>query len=260
MIEKIKEKTVEEKGVVIAYWNDIRLDKKLIGKPVENDWGYSYTFITLPKNNTYDDDYGFFISSKLVYSTVFSLPNDYKIELQKNPDLRVSGRRYKRYKLSGLELKNTVFKNYIVDLDAEAAERLENESADRDRRNKKIIGRIVYGRYLGNSYGRDMEWFSDYFFDHNGSFSNERYEKVRNVKVEVVIVDNVSKYCYEKTYNSIVSQLTDFHIIRTVLAEFVKLNQSDSFMQPIITQLNERKDEILDNLKKEILKFEMNKE
>lgn len=246
----------ETKAVPIAYWNDIRLSKKLIGKPIENNWGYSYTFITLPKNETYDDDYGFFISSKLIYLSTFSLPNDYKVELQKNPDLRESGKRYKRYKMSGLKLKETILKNYIVDLQAESSERLKNENDDKDSRNKKIIGRIIYGRYLGNRYGRDMEWYSDYFFDHNGSFSNSIYEKVRNVKVELVIADNISKYCYEKTYDSIVSQLIDFHRIRNVIDELAKLKQPDSFTQPIISQLDERRSEILNNLKQYILNFE----
>lgn len=250
------EKMSNKKEIPISYWNDIQLDKKLFGDPVENNWGYSYTFITLPDNDTYDEGYGFSISSKLVGTSTFSLPNDYKIELQKAPALRQPRKRYKRYKMTGLELKETVLKNYIVDLRAEAAERLEKEKADRDRRNKKIIGRIVYGRYVGNHYGQSMELYSDYFFDHKGSFSNSRHDKVRNVRVELVIIDNVSKYCYQKSIDMISAKLKDWHRLNNAIEELQKLNNPDDCVQPIICQLEENKKSIMNNLRKDILKNE----
>lgn len=94
-------------------WDDYRLGKEYIGETIDKGFGYSQNFITLPENQVYDSGYGFFISSKRASEEEISLPDDYKVELIMNPELREEGNRYKRYKISGLELKEQVLEPYM---------------------------------------------------------------------------------------------------------------------------------------------------
>ena len=129
-------------------WDDYRLGKEYIGETIDQGFGYSQNFITLPENHVYDSGYGFFISSKLASEEEISLPDDYKVELIMNPELREEGKRYKRYKISGLELKEQVLEPYMDVL----LEKQIKAQKEKDRRNKKVMGNIVYGYYKGSIY------------------------------------------------------------------------------------------------------------
>ena len=120
-------------------WDDYRLGKEYIGETIDKGFGYSQNFITLPENQVYDSGYGFFISSKLASEEEISLPDDYKVELIMNPELREEGKRYKRYKISGLELKEQVLEPYMDVL----LEKQIKAQKEKDRRNKKVMGNIV---------------------------------------------------------------------------------------------------------------------
>ena len=230
------------------FWSDIRVGKKLIGEPVERSVGYEYCFVTLPKNNLYDKGYGFFISAKLVMTDCFSLPDDYKVELQMNPSLREDKKRYKRYKLTGAELKETVLEPYIVDLKEECTKREAEKRAERDRRNKKVFGRVVYGRYQGNNYGESGDSCADFYFVHDGIFYNGRHQKVANVTVKFVVAENASKYLFESVVDLLRGRIGDWNRIDNAVSELRKVTDSVEGVESAIYQLEVCKQKIIDGL------------
>lgn len=221
-------------------WDDYRLGKEYIGETIDKGFGYSQNFITLPENQVYDSGYGFFISSKLASEEEISLPDDYKVELIMNTELREEGKRYKRYKISGLELKEQVLETYMDVL----LEKQIKAQKEKDRRNKKVMGNIVYGYYKGSIYA-PADLLSTYFFVHDGIFYNREHQKVRNVTVEFTVMENVSKYFYDRIVSVLRIEMADWLIISKSIEQLKRVAQTNEKIRQIILQLEEEKRIIL---------------
>lgn len=189
-------------------WDTFRLKKDLVGEKIDNGM-YASRFITLPANDTYESGYGFLISDKLVDIEdgvyVIALPDDYNVQLQMSPTEREPGKRYKRYKLTGTEIKDAVFFPYAAVRAAEEEAERRKKEEEQTKRDKKIIGKIVYGRYLGNSYGDDGDFYCDFFFYNGKRYYNHRHDKVQNVRALYTVMDGVSKYFFD-TANDLIKK------------------------------------------------------
>lgn len=186
----------------------IYLEKSLIGE--EETTGLEYyirkrRFITLPENDIYGKDYGFYISGELtdVYEMAgyIRLPDDYKVELQKNPAKRTKGERNKRYKLTGKELKETVLFPY----EKEVVERLKKAKEAEDYKNKKIIGDIVVATdFGGRSFlDRGDNGFYKYYFKPKNLQSyhlGNKTKRKERMMVYCVVATDVSKYQYANVF------------------------------------------------------------
>ena len=103
-------------------WKDISLDDDLIGETITKGsgmWQKDYVYIKIPKGYGYDN-YCFLLSAKCVhisndkkaYGSYFSIAHNMDIELIYDPDMREAGKKYKRYKLKGYELFDSIFDGY----------------------------------------------------------------------------------------------------------------------------------------------------
>lgn len=200
-------------------WKDIEIPIDLTGDNVtkgSGTWEKEYTYIKVPHGYGYDG-YCFLLSSTCVHygtgkdSWWFSICHDMKIELIYDPELRESGKRYKRYKLTGRELFNNIFKDYEVNFKKEYEERRKREETEKEIKDRKNIGTIVAGRYTGNVYqNKNEKYRSEYalkaYFSGNKTmtYSNKKFDKVRNIKEEFVICENISKYHFLK-YEDIIN-------------------------------------------------------
>lgn len=245
----------------MARWKNIKIEDKLIGQPIENNLGLVYCFITLPENDLYENGYGFFISNKLMCEDSILISDDFKVELQMNPVLRDAKKRYKRFKLFGKELMETILLPHMAKLEAKLEAEKARKEAERNRRNKKVFGRIVYGRYLGNTYGEDGDSTCDVYFVRNGIYYNGRdnHEKVENVKIKFVIADNASKYDYEQRVDFLRERIKDWERIDKAVSELREIKSSDERLVSILCQLEECKQNIIteitigENVQKDIL-------
>lgn len=209
-----------EKTESFWYWKDIMISHNLVGETIKKGngkWEKEYTYIKIPPNNGYDN-YCFLLSDSLVhYSPArnkwwFSICFDMQIQLIYDPELRECGKKYKRYKLSGIELFEQIFKNYEVSFKTECIEREKKRVSEKEKRDRANTGEIVCGRYTGNVYsGKQPKYRSEdtlkAFFtnDKNSAFSNSRFDKVKNVNVEFVVFKGISKYhfgLYEDIINA----------------------------------------------------------
>lgn len=213
-------------------WKDIKVSCSLIGDSIKKGsggWEKEYTYIKIPHGYGYDN-YCFLLSSACVHYSAsedywwFSVCHDMKIELIYDVELREQGKRYKRYKLSGRELFNTVFKDYEVNFAKESEEKAKKDKAMKEQKDKSVKGQIVCAKYRGNfhsfgdvHYRRDT-CFKAYFMGYNNStYCNHQYDKVRNVKVEFVIFDNISKHEFFQYETIINAYLSDFDMYMGML-------------------------------------------
>lgn len=224
----------------MSCWKNIKVEKKLISEPIENGLGWVHYFITLPKNDLYGQGYGFFISDRLVTDDGIVISDDFNVELQMNPSLRDKNKRYKRFKVSGGELMETILLPHMANLEAKM-------EVERNRRNKKTVGRIVYGRYLGNTYGEDGDSAYDVYFARDGIYYNgrDKHEKVENVHVKLVITDKTSKYDYEQNVKSLRERMKDWQRIDNAISELKKIENPDESLEPILRQLEACKQSII---------------
>lgn len=104
----------------------------------------------------------------------------------------------------------------------------------RDERDKKILGDIIFGKYLGN--GREpADGSGRSFFIHDGIYSGGNHRKVHNVKVYSTILGNVSKYFYAQNVDVIEEQLRDWHELYRAAKILDKIaNPSADTMQAIL--------------------------
>lgn len=212
-----------------AGWKDIELNSDLIGDTItkgSDTWEKEYTYIKIPEGYGYDN-YCFLLSSKCVhiseneklYLSYFSICHDMKIELIISPEFKENGKRYKRYKLSGRELFNTIFKDYEINFHKEYYERARKEQEEKDKKNKKKMGRCICGKYNGNFSVYDTgnkympeSCFKAFFQLEDGSrYSNKKFNKVENVKVIFEISSDISKYEFDKWEEIINAYLIEFH-------------------------------------------------
>lgn len=245
-------------GVDVVPWDSFDLKKDLIGEPLKSGDGFyqrESRFITLPENDVYESGYGFYMSSKLVNDREghISLPDDYKIDLQMSPAAREQGKRYKRFKLTGREIKEAVFF-------PDAKRREEAEEAKRkehDRRNSRVIGRIVYGCYQGNRYGDLPDYRPDYFFFNGNRYYNQKHEKVLNVEEVFTVMDGVSKYFFERMVDTIKERLAAYLCIRECIEKLRKIDGPDEKTVSIIFSLQAENDEIMETLRSDLQKKEV---
>lgn len=224
-------------------WKDVRIPSSLVGDCVTKGtgrWEKDYTYIKIPQGFGYDG-YCFLLSSACVHLGSdywwFSICHDMRIELIYDVELREDGKRYKRYKLSGRELYDTVFKEYEVNFKKESDEREAKKQAAKEKHDKSTMGKIVCAMYEGNFYPDDnLKYLRDfsykaYFIGYNAStYCNHKFDKVRNVKVNFVVFENISKYHFLQYETIINAYLSDFSMYMDMIHSLEKrLNRLQSF-------------------------------
>lgn len=238
-------------------WHDIYLEEKFIGELIEKGSGHfkkEYYYILVPGEKY--TGYTFLLSAKCVSKSftekgqyLISLEDDMKLELFMHPDHRESSTRYKRYKLSGQELISEVLEDYETALMYESIEKQQKL----DRRNKRITGSIVYGKYMGNHYGDKEDLFSEFYFCHDGVYYNRYHSKVRNVDVAFTLYENVSKYFFYETERLIQTKMIDYVVLTDYIESLREMERS--FTNMSMPDNVSRVTEIIESL--EIRKREM---
>lgn len=224
-------------------WKDIELEYDLIGEQFTKGsgmWEKNYRYISIPNGYGYDN-YVFMLSEKLICLepdsnnlSYFSVCDDMNFELLYNPSLRETGKKYKRYKLSAKELYKKIFEPYesvLEQIKDEAREKINN-------RNRSKIGKIICGRYTGNIYGTPynkynyQNSFCSFFTMDRHIFSNNTFEKVQNVQVEFVIIDNISKYDFLR-YESLINEyISDYNLYFNMYLQLtIQLNRNGEKIQ-----------------------------
>lgn len=215
-------------------WKDISISEELIGETIEKGkdmWKKEYTYIMLPKGYGYDG-YCFLLSDNCVHDGYISINSDMKIELFYAPDKREEDKKYKRYKLTGKELFDKVFKDYEVNYERKYAERVKKEALAKEKRDKSIIGTIYCGVYQGNAYNdMDFKYTKDMtmkaYFSANGSstYMNSKFQKVQNMKIKFVIKKEVSRYNFwrcEEIINAYLYEIETFETSLNILKSIYK--------------------------------------
>lgn len=192
-------------------WENVILDPVLLGETFTSGSGYyekEYTYIRIPVSEKYEH-YCFALSSKLV--DVESDPEQLYITLcmaaeyilQKDPEYRETGKRYKRYKLTGQELYESVLEVCEDDFLRKTWQNRESKEKERAKREKRIKGYIVYGHYKGNTYGDKGDLAANYFFENKqtGTYFNQYHERVSNVQVQYRINKKISKHFFRSNMN-----------------------------------------------------------
>lgn len=225
-------------------WDEFYIDKSLVGERVESGRDYRGNplyvshFILLPPNNVYATGYGFYLSAKLVDEEDghIKLSDDYKVELQMSPSAREPDKRYKRYKLSGAEIKEQVFTPF-----AEIEAQREKAKAEaRDKRNRRVMGSIVYGKYTGNHYGDQGDLSCDYFFFNGSRYYSRCHEKVSNVRVSFTVIENASKYFFDANVESIEDKLRGYVRMLSCIEQLRAVAQPDGETKDAIAFLQKQ--------------------
>lgn len=238
-------------------WHNIFLDKKYIGETISKGTSYlvkDYTYIHIPDERYIN--YTFLLSTRCISEAttrkdafMLSIADDMNIELFYHPDFRESGTRYKRYKMTGKELVEDILAPYEDNLLQDWIEREKKQKKERDRRNKRVIGNIVYGQYLGNIYNQDdKDIRSHYYFEHDGIFYRPPRQKVKNVKVEQVIFENVSKYLFDTCSPLLPDFLQKHRYVQSALRELQNISQRN-IEEPLLSPHSQ---ESLDKIIKEL--------
>ena len=208
-------------------WKDIDVSTEQIGETIKKGsgtWEKEYTYIKIPKGYGYDN-YCFLLSDNCVHFSTstkdyyISINSSMKIELVYDPELRETDKKYKRYKLTGEELFEQVFKDYEINFAREYEERTKKEALQKEKRDKSIIGTIYCGIYEGNvycgvepKYMHDFELKSYFSGNRHSTYMNSKFQKVQNVQIKFVIKKNVSRYDFLKYENIINAYLSEIEI------------------------------------------------
>ena len=195
-------------------WIKAEIDKSLLIAEVTRGKGIfekSYFVVKVPDGYGYDG-YCFQHSKSLVERgehCYITFHREMKMELFLSEEKREEGKRYKRFKMDGQMLFDSVFSQYEC---AFKAERISRE----EQHQKKTIGSVVCGRYSGNNFDprntryHEQDDLKVWFKSESGRFSNSEFKKVQNVKVEFEIKDNVSKFEFFKNEKKINVYLHDY--------------------------------------------------
>ncbi len=84
-------------------WRKYKIPKKY-HRDFINEYKEECTWITLPKNNFFPDNYGFEINTMYSDKSILNIADSHKLDITIDPMLRESGKRYKHYKMSAFEL------------------------------------------------------------------------------------------------------------------------------------------------------------
>lgn len=228
-------------------WDAFEISEALIGEAIKSGEGYyarERQFITLPENTVYEAGYGFYMSARLVGDGRIRLPDDYHVELQMEPSARAPGRRYKRYKLTGRDIKESVLLPYRHRL----AEEERAREITREKRNERIKGNIVYGQYEGNRYGDQGDLFKDYFFFNGKRYYNCRYDKVANVRVDFIVMEDVSKRFYDEMVDEIEKRLRPYFCVRDCIDGLRAIVDPDERTLHLISLLERENEQALKDL------------
>lgn len=247
------------------YWMDVLIDKTLIGEVIEKGegaWKKKYIYIKIPSEAGYND-YCFLLPLSLFHDSYFSICADMKIELIKDPAYRESGKKYKRYHYTGKELYNSIFDEYEDNFVKECKEREKKERINREKRERKINGNIIYGRYTGNNYGSEADQYYDFYFSHDEVCTNNKsHQKVSvyNIEKKFTVIENVSKHFFRETQAIIQERFADWLItmeqiqrLESIEQALKKVNYNNSAFQEIRIQLHDKceeiKNQVLNDLK-----------
>lgn len=119
----------------------------------------------------------------------------------------------------------------------------------RDKRDKKILGDIIYGKYLGN--GREpADGSGRSFFVHDGVYCGGNHRQVQNVKVYSTIFGNVSKYFYTQNVDVIEEQLRNWHELYRAAKILDKIANPTADTVQAILLLRKAMDETIETLQK----------
>lgn len=161
-----------------------------------------------------------------------------RIELFRSPEERDPGKKYPRYKMSGYDLFEQIFKEYEVDFEAEYLERLKKEQQEKERKDRAIKGKCICGIYTGNIYGNsDNGYMHDtrlraYFASENGcTYLNKKFQKVHNVRVVKVVCDNMTRYEFNRWEDIINAYLEEYNLYyeqAEVIKRHIELAKSKS--------------------------------
>lgn len=234
-------------------WCKILIEGSLIGDEFTTGSGYyerTYCYISIPEGYGYDG-YCFKLSVNCIdYNPQTSLykmsiRHDMRIELMYNPELREPGKRYPRYKMFGEELVAKIFDKYENDLLVFLSEEEKRKKEKQIQLDKECFGRIVCGLYKGNFYDDDPKYDPDmvyhaYFTSTKGVYRNSVYEKVRNVKVEFEICENVSRHFFyqqEEQLNRFLATKTMYEDIRAQLDARLQGLESQEDVMPELAQI-----------------------
>lgn len=219
-------------------WKDVDISKDLIGATITKGSGYyakEYFHIKIPSGYGYDG-YVFLLSKKIVgYSSDddegwFSICDDMNIELFYDPDLRETGKRYPRYKMTGYDLYENIFKKYEDFLYEERQTQRLAETAAKEKRERANIGTVVCGRYLGNIYGylrsgnnyQSQDYLCSFFKSNAGVYSNHEFQKVQNVKVEFPVM-KISKYHFLRYEAQINDFIREYELYKNMMEKLTGL-------------------------------------
>ena len=223
------------------------IGKKYFGEIEDCGFGHSRCFVTLPPNPHYAEGYGFYIGSSLITEGYISLPDDYKIELLMTPELREPGKRYKRYRMTGKELASQIFDPYM---DSVLKKQMEIQR-QKERRYKRIKGDIVYGIYKGSRYDFPDQLY-DFYFVHDGMYYNKRHEKVKNVVVESIVFEGVTKLFYDKSVDILKRELENWITIGTSIKILLTIKEPGSNLEKVLRELESERSRILDDVKRKL--------
>jgi len=141
----------------------------------------------------------------------------------------------------------------IMDRKAETAKSRRAER--RDERDKRIIGDIIYGKYMGN--GREpADGSVRSFFVHDGIYCGGKHRKVQNVKVYSTIIRNISKYLYELHVDEIDEQLGNWHQLYRAANILDKITNPTADTLQAISLLRRTMDGIMETLQGTLLDTE----
>lgn len=229
-------------------WYGYKLDQNLISEPIKSGSGpfeRESVFVTLPENDTYPEGYGFFLSFKLLsWGNTISIPDDLKVNLQMSPSRRVPGRRYKRYKLIGQQLVETVLEPHRQSVEAQE----KAEQVRLDKKNRKIVGDVVWGWYRGNRYTDAADATPDCFFYNGNRYYNGKREKVANVTTHVVIARGVSKYAFDQLKDAIRKRMSDWKELCVAIEALYRISCPVAGIPAVIAELESAKQCILAEL------------
>lgn len=122
----------------------------------------------------------------------------------------------------------------------------------RDERDKKILGDIIYGKYLGNGREPADESVKS-FFTHGGVYCGGNHRKVQNVKIYFTIINNVSKYLYDQHVDIIDDQLRDWHQLYRAVNILEKIANPSAESIQAIALLRRAMAETIETLQKTLL-------
>lgn len=239
-------------------WIEVILSKELLGERFVSGTGFyekEYVYINIPDSDKYNH-YCFQISAKLVDDKTdtdrlyLSFHSEAKFVLQKSREYRNGKKRYKRYELTGKELYAEVLEACEDTFLNELYKKEEEKIRMRKAREKRIMGKIVYGKYTGNNYGYVADEYNSFFFKNieSSTYFNSIYEKVSNVEVIYCIDELVSKDFFRENVSKLHEKLNKWLLLNEVIDKqnhlMCGLDKSDLLYEELSVFQNRLKEEM----------------